>query len=312
MEYIKGLESYHNDNRTAVTLGKFDGLHRGHQRLIRKVQRLKREYGTTSVVFAFDMVPLYERLGKPREGIMSNEERRMRLDGKADILLECPFTEAISNMEAEDFIRDVVCGLLHARFLVVGTDFQFGHNKRGDAQMLIDYSTKYDYEVFVISKETYGIREISSSYIRETMKQGNMEKVNAMLGYPYTVAGEVEYGKQLGRTIGVPTINVHPAKEKLLPPNGVYMVGIKIDGIWYNGIGNVGVKPTVSSENRMLIESHLLDYNGNAYGKHVEIQLYHFRRPEQKFASIEEMKQQIEKDIQSGKDYFRYGGHAVD
>lgn len=310
MEYIKGLESYHNDNRTAVTLGKFDGLHRGHQKLIRKVQKLKREYGTTSVVFAFDMIPLYERLGKPREGIMSNEERRMRLEGKADVLLECPFTEEISRMEAETFIEDVLCKKLHARFLVVGTDFQFGHNKRGNVQMLIDYSGQYGYEVFVIEKETYGIREISSSYIRESMKQGNMEKVNAMLGYPYTVAGEVEYGKQLGRTIGVPTINVHPAKEKLLPPNGVYMVGIKIDGIWYNGIGNVGVKPTVSNENRMLIESHLLDYSGNAYGKHVEIQLYHFRRPEQKFASVEEMKKQIEKDIASGKEYFRYGGHG--
>lgn len=306
MEYIRGLEAYQGSGETAITLGKFDGMHRGHQKLIHKVHQLKREYGVKSVVFAFDMLPLYEKLGLPREGIMSNEERRLHMDGEVDILLECPFDEAVSSIEAETFIREILAGKFHAKYIVVGTDFRFGHNKRGDVKMLEEYADTYGYQLYVTEKVMYGGREISSTYIREELKKGNMDAVNEMLGYPYTVRGKVEYGKQLGRRLGFPTINVHPAKEKLLPPNGVYMDSVKIDGIWYNGIGNVGVKPTVTSENRMLIESYLFDYSGNAYEKEVAIQLYHFKRPEQKFASVEEMKEQVTSDIAFGKEYFSY------
>lgn len=306
MDYIRGLEAYQDSRETAITLGKFDGVHRGHQKLVKKICQLKRKKNVRSVVFAFDMNPLYEKLGKSREGIMSNEERRYLLDGKVDVLLECPFTDEISSMPAEDFIRDVLAGRFHVRYVVVGTDFHFGHDKRGDAEMLRKYADVYGYELFVIDKEMYGDREISSSYIREELRKGNMEAVNDMLGYAYTVRGKVEYGRQLGRRLGFPTMNVHPAKDKLLPPNGVYLDSVKIDGIWYNGIGNVGVKPTVSEEKRMLIESNLFDYSGNAYEKEVEIQLYHFKRPEQKFESVEAMKAQIDKDIAYAKEYFRY------
>lgn len=257
-------------------------------------------------MFAFDMNPLYEKLGRSREGIMSNEERRYLLDGKTDVLLECPFTEKISSMPAEDFIQKILVEKFHVRYVVVGTDFRFGHDARGDVKMLEKYASVYGYELFVIEKEMYGEREISSSYIREELRRGNMEAVNDMLGYAYTVRGKVEYGKQLGRKLGFPTMNVHPAKDKLLPPNGVYLDSVKIDGVWYNGIGNIGFKPTVSEEHRMLIESNLFDYNGNAYEKQVEIQLYHFKRPEQKFESIEAMKKQIDQDIEYAKEYFRY------
>lgn len=310
MEYIRGLESYGSTKEAAVTLGKFDGLHRGHQKLIRRVQSLKAKYQVRSVVFAFDMLPFFEKLSLPREGIMSNEERRKRLNGQVDALVECPFTEEISGMEAEKFIEEVLCKLFHAKYIVVGTDFRFGHNKRGDVRMLAQYARQYGYELFVEEKELYGAREISSTYIKEELRKGNMETVRELLGYPYTVHGTVEYGKQLGRRLGFPTLNVHPAKEKLLPPNGVYIDSVKIDGIWYNGIGNVGVKPTVTKENRMLIESYLFDYDGNAYGKDVEIQLFKFRRPEQKFDSVESMKTQIDSDIAYGKEYFRYKGRG--
>lgn len=306
MDYIRGLERYDDSRKTAVTLGKFDGLHRGHQKLVNKVRKLKNKFGVRSVVFAFDMIPLFEKLGLPREGIMSNEERKSRLDGKVDVFLECPFTESISKMEAEEFISEILVNKLHARYIVVGTDFHFGHEKRGDVKMLAEYAGQYGYELFVEEKEMYGEREISSTYIKEELRIGNMKAVNEMLGYPYTVAGRVEYGKQLGRRLGFPTLNVQPAKEKLLPPNGVYIDCVKIEGIWYNGIGNVGVKPTVTQENRMLIESFLFDYSGNAYGKDVEIQLYEFRRPEKKFDSVEEMKLKVNEDIAYGKEYFRY------
>lgn len=306
MEYIKGLESYHGSGNTAITLGKFDGMHRGHQKLIHQVHQLKLKHGVKTVVFAFDMVPLYEKLGLPRDGIMSNEERRQHMDGEVDILLECPFDEKVSSIEAEAFIKDILVDKFHAKYIVVGTDFCFGHNKRGNVDMLAEYADTYGYELFVTEKVMYGEREISKTYIKEELRKGNMDAVNEMLGYPYTIRGKVEYGKQLGRTLGFPTINVHPAKEKLLPPNGVYLDSVQVDDIWYNGIGNVGVKPTVTSENRMLIESYLFDYEGNAYEKEVAIQLYHFKRPEQKFGSVEEMKAQVTEDIAFGKEYFTY------
>ena len=133
MDYIRGLEAYQDSREAAITLGKFDGVHRGHQKLIKKVCQLKAKKGVRSVVFAFDMNPLYEKLGKSREGIMSNEERRCLLDEKIDVLLECPFSEDVTSMSAEDFIRKILIEKIHARYIVIGTDFHFGHDKRGDA-----------------------------------------------------------------------------------------------------------------------------------------------------------------------------------
>lgn len=172
--------------------------------------------------------------------------------------------------------------------------------------MLARYADDYGYQLFVIEKELFNNREISSTYIREELKKGNIISANDMLGYPYTITGKVEYGKQLGRQLGFPTMNVHPAEEKILPPNGVYIDSVKVDGIWYNGIGNVGVKPTVTNDNRMLIESFLFDYDGNAYDKQVEIHLFEFCRPEKKFDSVDAMKDQVKSDIADAKKYFVY------
>ena len=306
MEYIVGLDQYRNSDKSAVTLGKFDGLHRGHQKLINKVIQLNKEMNVRSIVFAFDMNPLFQKKGLKREGIMTNEERRRRLENRVDTLVECPFTDSISSMEAETFIKQVLIDILHAEYIVVGSDFRFGHNKRGDVDMLSRFADIYGYKLFVVEKELYKEREISSTYIREELKKGNMKTANDMLGYPYTITGKVEYGHQLGRRLGFPTMNVHPADEKILPPNGVYIDSVKVDGIWYNGIGNVGVKPTVTNDNRMLIESFLFDYNGNAYNKQVEIHLFEFCRPEKKFESVEAMKNQVNSDITDAKKYFVY------
>lgn len=305
MNYIKGLEAYCDTAQTAVTLGKFDGLHRGHQKLVQKVCSLKAQYGVKSVVCAFNMMPLRQKLGLPTAGLMTNEERRIHLENQVDTLVECLFTDAFSQMSAEEFIEQVLHNLFHAKYIVVGTDFCFGNEKRGNIETLRKYQDVYGYQVFVIEKEMYGDKEISSTLIRAELRNGNMEDVNAMLGYAYTVHGTVEHGRKLGRKLGVPTLNVHPSREKLLPPNGVYMDSVKIDGVWYRGIGNVGYKPTVANIERMLIESHLLEYEGEAYGKEVEIQLFHFKRPERRFESIEEMAEQIMYDIHAAKEYFK-------
>lgn len=306
MQYIEGLKAFKPAGKSAVTLGKFDGLHRGHWKLVEKV----REYGMmdsiNSIVCAFDMKPLCEFLDRPYRVLMTKEERKAHLDGKVDYLVDCPFTEEFSQMSAEDFIRDILAGTFHAAYVVVGTDFHFGYKKRGDIHMLAAYQKVYDYQLEVVDKERYEDREISSTFVKEALAKGNMQLVRSLLGYPYGIGGIVEHGKQLGRTLGFPTFNVEPPKEKLLPPNGVYLEQVKVDGKWFNAIGNLGVKPTVTDSGRMLIESYLFDYNDNAYGKNVEISLYHFRRPEQKFPSVEEMKRHVDMDIAAGKDFFAH------
>ena len=303
MQYIQGLDAFRESGRTAVTLGKFDGLHRGHQKLVEKVESYGRADKVRTAVCSFDMEPLSERLHRPYRVLMTKEERRAHLEGRVDYLVDCPFTEEFSHMSAEDFIRDVLCGVFHAAYVVVGTDFSFGYQKRGDYHMLERYQDVYGYRLDVVEKERYQEREISSTYVKEALAAGDMELAQTLLGYPYEIAGTVEHGKQLGRTLGFPTFNVEPPAQKLLPPNGVYLEQVEVDGTWHGAIGNLGVRPTVTDSGRVLIESYLFDYSGNAYGKKVKIRLRAFRRPEQKFADVEEMKRQVDRDIAAGREY---------
>ncbi len=305
MDYIREIQAYQCEKESAVTLGKFDGLHRGHQKLIQKICEKKEKFHVKTIVFAFDMNPFFRQKGLVRKGITTNEERKERLSQVVDVLVECPFDERISTMTAEDFIEKILVQTFHAKYIVVGTDFRFGFEKKGDVAMLAAYAEKNGYELTVVSKEMFGNREISSTYIREELEKGHLENVNQMLGYPYTISGMVEHGKQLGRTLGFPTLNVHPSDEKMLPPKGVYMTNTFVDGQIYHGLGNVGFKPTVAEEHRMLIETFLFDYNGNAYGKEVRTQLLHYKRPEQKFDSVDELKAQIDTDIDYARDYFK-------
>lgn len=305
MDYIREIQAYQCEKESAVTLGKFDGLHRGHQKLIQKICEKKEKFHVKTIVFAFDMNPFFRQKGLVRKGITTNEERKERLSQVVDVLVECPFDERISTMTAEDFIEKILVQTFHAKYIVVGTDFRFGFEKKGDVAMLAAYAEKNGYELTVVSKEMFGNREISSTYIREELEKGHLENVNQMLGYPYTISGMVEHGKQLGRTLGFPTLNVHPSDEKMLPPKGVYMTNTFVDGQIYHGLSNVGFKPTVADEHRMLIETFLFDYNGNAYGKEVRTQLLHYKRPEQKFDSVDELKAQIDTDIDYVRDYFK-------
>lgn len=295
MNYITEIEKYHGTKKTAVTMGKFDGLHRGHQKLVDKI----RDYASDecdSVLCAFDM---------HRDAIMTNRERREHLDGKIDWLIDCPFTDQLRNMEAEDFIRDVLYGKLNAAHVVVGNDFVFGHEKRGSVEMLEKYAAEYGYTVDVVEKERYQDMIISSTFIRDALAQGDVQLAERLLGYPYELTGPVRHGKQLGRTLGFPTMNIEPEAQKILPRYGVYACRVKIDGKWYNGVGNAGVKPTVTDERRRLFEVYVYGYEGDAYGKEVTAQFCGFERPEVKFGSVEELREQVMKDMQYGIDFFK-------
>ena len=188
--------------------------------------------------------------------------------------------------------------------MVAGSDFTFGYKGAGNVEMLRELSKEMGFELRIIDKIKLNDRDISSTYIREELKLGHIDTVNEMLGYEYFVWGEVVHGAHLGHTIGIPTINIMPEASKLVPKFGVYVTTIDFDGRIYHGVTNVGTKPSVSDENIVGIETHILDYNGDLYGKFVRVTFVSFLRTEMKFNSIDELKAQMTKDKQVAKDFF--------
>ncbi len=177
MQYIRGIENYQNKKAAAITLGKFDGLHLGHELLIERVQMHQKQDNVDSVVFAFDM--------KSSNNLLTNEEKAKRLEGRVDYFIDCPFEKEIANIEAERFVKEILVGVFHVKYIVVGPDFRFGHNRQGDIYMLQMFGQRYGYQLEVIEKKQYQGREISSTYIKEELQKGNTELVNTLLGYEY-------------------------------------------------------------------------------------------------------------------------------
>ncbi|MBH1942300.1 bifunctional riboflavin kinase/FAD synthetase [Mobilitalea sibirica] len=303
MDYIAENTNFKLKN-SAVTLGKFDGLHLGHQLLLEQVISLKKQ-GYTAVMFSFSYHPGNLFSKKEFELIYTEEEKLAKLrNTKMDVLVSYPFTKETSNMEPEDFIKDVLIGKLDAKIIVVGQDFRFGHKRRGDVKLLQSLAETYGYRVIACEKRKYKDSIISSSEIRKELKEGNMETVNEMLGQPYSILGEVRHGRKLGRTLGLPTTNIIPVSGKLLPPCGVYASKTIVDGISYPGVTNIGFKPTVGAEKVKGVETYIFDFNQDLYGKFIEVELYTYERPELKFNSIEELKQKMQEDIAFTRNYF--------
>lgn len=185
MKYVKGIEAYQDTRSSAITLGKFDGLHLGHELLVSRVEEHQVRDDVVGIVFAFDMRAMFEKMNKPYKMLLSNEEKAARLDGRVEYFIDCPFDEQIASMEAEEFIEKVLVEKFHAKYIVVGTDFRFGHQKRGDYHMLLEYSDKFGFQVDVIEKKHYKGREISSTYIKELLADGKKELADELLGYSY-------------------------------------------------------------------------------------------------------------------------------
>lgn len=301
MRYEKDFLNLQLMEPTVLSLGKFDGLHRGHELLMDSVFE-KAVNGLKAAVFTFDIPPNQAAETDPQV-ITTNEEKKQLFSERGiDYLIECPFTKEIMHMEAERFIAEVAKRLC-VRWIIVGTDFRFGHNRKGDYHMLQNYAGTYGYQVRVVQKMQYQGRDISSTYIREALKKGSIEFANELLGYPYFIQGKIIHGNQVGRTIGFPTINIQPPPQKLLPPFGVYVSKIRLDGKQYGGITNIGKKPTIEGDNPAGAETYIYDFNGDVYEKTAKVELLHFERPEMKFSGIEALKEQLEKDIAYGIKY---------
>ncbi len=303
MEYIKDLEGFKIEEKTAVTLGKFDGIHLGHQMLMKNVLE-KKKNGYKAVVFTFDMPPGAFFSGKTHQTLLTNYERKLFLEKIGiDYLIECHFTHDIAEMEPEDFVEKILVDKLNTAYICAGDDCTFGKKARGDCKMLKAMSDEFGFEVEIEPKIKYKDEVISSTLIRKYIEKGEMKIANAMLGYPYTIIGKIVHGNQLGRKLGVPTANILPIKEKKLPPNGVYVSRTWIDDKSYMGITNIGSKPTVSDEVIISVETNIFDFCDDLYGKEVKIELFDYERPERKFESVEELTKVLKKDIEYGKNY---------
>lgn len=315
MIYISGTKDFKLDN-TAVALGKFDGLHLGHQVLLNKIKAYKSK-GMKAVLFTFDyhLGNLFNK--NEMSLIYTSEERRIIAERMGiDVLIEYPFTTETAAMEPTDFIKKILIEKMGSRYIAVGEDFRFGRQRKGDVRFLQGLSFPLGYMVDECTKITTvlpkgfegniepEVKEISSTLVRKTIAKGNLELANEMLGRPYAIMGEVVHGREIGRTIGMPTANIIPAKNKMLPPNGVYSSNTLLNGQLYHSVTNIGFNPTVTENRSKRVETYVYDFKGNIYGKQLEVQLFHYDREEMKFSSIETLKEQIHKDKLTAIEYF--------
>lgn len=291
--------------RSVVTFGKFDGIHKGHRKLFDKAKEIAKENNMFLVAFTFKAI---KGLGYSyMEGdkiTTANERYDIFKELGVDIVVEYPFDRETANMEPLKFIEEIIKNRLNAAYVVVGEDWSFGKDRAGDTIVLKAAQKLYKYEAVVLEKEYYSKKEISSSWIREELSEGNMENANILLGYPYTISGKVRHGNHLGTSLGVPTVNIIPEEDKILPPKGVYASKVIIDSETYYGITNIGTKPTVTDENIVTIETFILDFDKDVYKENIKVQLYHYQRPEMKFKDIDALTNQIAKDIEFTKTYF--------
>lgn len=301
MDFIYGTENYYSEN-SAVTIGKFDGVHIGHRKLIGE---LMKEKASKKIVFSFDMYPMNLFSNNEKKVIYTQKEKRILLEEAGlDVLWAYPFTKETAAMTPEIFVKEVLIGKLGVKKVVVGTDFCFGKDRAGNVETLTELSKKYGFAFEVVEKEVYKDSEVSSTRIRSALENGNIEEANDMLGRTFFIYGTVVHGKALGRNIGIPTINIVPESIKLLPPNGVYASITEIDGVKYYGMTNIGTRPTVNDGNFMNVETNLFDCNENLYEKEAIVRLYKYTRPEKKYVSVDELKQQLTNDAEEIREYF--------
>ena len=304
MRIIQGTTDFKLENRSAVAIGKFDGMHLGHQKLLNKVLEQK-DMGLLSVIFTFDPAPEAFFRGRLLQGLMTKEEKRLAFDKLGiDVLIEFPMNMETAATEPERFVTEYLIGKLGAAVIVAGTDISFGNKGAGDAELLKRMAKSNGYYAEIIDKVTFEGQEISSTLIRDTVRRGDMESVTLLMGEPYQISGIISHGRRFGRTLGMPTANLIPSEEKLLPPSGVYYSYAWLEGVKYKAISNIGCKPTVTDDKIMGVETYVYDFDDAIYGKELIVELLSFKRPEMKFTSVEALKAQMQKDISEGRRYF--------
>ena len=281
---------------TVVTIGNFDGLHRGHLALIRKTKSLAEKHALKSLVCSFDCNTKGAELIFPQKQLKSALKEL-----SVDYFSLLPFFREIIGLSCETFVKEYLCNRFQAKFVVVGEDFRFGQNRCGDIVTLTELGKQFGFQVIPVKMQYAGKRILSSTYIRELIQAGKIKQANRYLFRPFFIEGVVGTGFSLGnQLLEIPTANIPVQKSCVSLPFGVYKTITDIDGISYQSITNVGYAPTYRKKTPTM-ETHLFDFSGNLYGKRIRVTFLQYIRKERKFSSMETLKKQIQKDIASCK-----------
>ena len=294
---ITDINSF-NITDTVVTVGTFDGLHLGHKTILDALKNKAKQLNYKSVVFTFWPHPRFV-LGKidGLELLSTIDEKAKILEKYGiDYLVSVKFTKEFASQTSYEFVKNILVGKLNVKHLVLGYDHHFGKNREGRFDKLADCANEFGFTIEQVSALTSGEENISSTKIRNALKQGDIAKANKYLGYNYSITGKVVSGEAIGRKIGFPTANIKWESYKLIPANGVYAVKVHYKNVTYNAMVNVGRKPTVSNNEKTGIEVNIFDFNNNIYDKKITIEFIERIRDEQKFENIDKLKAQLKLD----------------
>lgn len=298
MKIFNSIASFHSDKKTIVTIGTFDGVHVGHQKIIERLVENARNRNAESAILTFFPHPRMVLQDQTEIRLLNTIDERTSLLEKRglDNLIIHPFDKAFSRLTAEEFVKNILVDQLKIEKIVIGYDHRFGRNRTANIDDLIEFGETYDFEVEQISAQEIQEASVSSTKIRTALEEGNIALANQYLGYSYFLTGVVKKGKQLGRTIGFPTANLNIQENyKLIPKEGVYIVESNLDGKKVYGMMNIGTNPTFD-ERLQSIEIHYLDFDADLYDQKIQISLLKYLRPEQKFASVDLLKTQLDID----------------
>ncbi|WP_077533148.1 bifunctional riboflavin kinase/FAD synthetase [Massiliimalia massiliensis] len=293
---------------TAVALGMFDGVHLGHKQVIMTAAAHQENLRVAVLTF----LARSDRPDKKayQKDILTAESRIDRLAKLPVQAVYMPKFEQIRKMEAEEFVNQVLCDILHAKIICCGEDYRFGRNASGDVSLLTELAAQIGARVEVVPPYLDHGKPVSSTRIRLCLAEGDIDTVNRLLGYCYFISGKVIYGRQLGRQLGCPTINQELDSFICLPRFGVYISSTEIDGIAYPSITNIGIKPTIEGERQPLAETHIIGIERDLYGCKLKVKLHQFIRGEKKFDSLEQLSGRMHHDINEAKNFFQ-GNSAV-
>ena len=298
MNVFPSISEFNSTKKTIVTIGTFDGVHIGHQKIIEKLIQETKKADCESLILTFFPHPRMVLNGSSSIKLLNtiNEKSSLLEKMGLDNLVVHPFDKKFSNLSAEEFVKTILVDSFNLKKIIIGYDHRFGNNRAANIDDLISFGKKYDFEVEQISAQEIDSVSVSSTKIRDAITDGNMIVANEFLGYDYVLSGKIITGKQLGRTIGFPTANIKIEENyKLIPKNGVYIVKSHLQEKTVFGIMNIGLNPTVNGED-LSIEVHFLDFDADLYNKNITVSVIARIRDEQKFTSIDLLKAQIQED----------------
>jgi riboflavin kinase / FMN adenylyltransferase len=309
MRLFHGTDNAEIQRPTVLTLGVFDGLHLGHQLIMRTIVERARAIGAVPTVITFDPHPRAVLHPESAPPLLQTFDQKIEGFGVLGIeqTIVVRFTTQFSNISAEEFLRDLVMDRLHAHEVYLGKGFAFGHNREGNIELLKRLGSELGFVAGEVPEVKLREQRVSSSKIRELLARGQVNLARRMLGRPYGVEGRVERGSERGHKLGFPTANLHP-HNRVIPRNGVYVTGTLIDGQWRRSVTNVGLRPTFGDASEPSVETFVLNWDGDLYGDVVRVRFLYRLRAERKFGSVDELKQQIARDVSHAESYFERAG----